>query len=200
MIFCLIVFCFESIRDNLKTAIYQVQSGYKLLKNWLRTYLYPLVHSTITSHPNTCVVEVDHIQALSHIDLQILTIVNDKSLNDLIWDSKIGTVDIERMPATILTSSEAHLYWKLVIRRSAHFINAASRLDQEYTWKQTNASFNGSDRIDVSNGTIFHRSYLSDPIPWRDQGEYTKYADKVSLWMTAFRPFQLFLTRQPEKE
>jgi hypothetical protein len=180
LIRCLLVFCFEGFQGNQDLAISHAQSGYQLLQDRLsRTS----PHSTSAytngmSLPVPYIIEDDLVHVFKRLHLQIMTVSDSRSVTVHLHGKTEGS-ELIAMPSSFSDLHEAHRYWELVMRRSAHFIHSAAPLVGAGEGPAASAVTLGS----------FRRTSTSPIkiVPNDFRAEWSTYATENLRWQAAAR-------------
>jgi hypothetical protein len=180
LIACLLIFCFEGFQGNQDAAIKHVQSGYKLLQD--RKGMIAASQEPVT--PMSAVIEEDIIRTFERLDLQVMTVLDSRPLELHMLAKNEGNEWVEQMPAVFRDLEEAHMYWEIVMRRSAHFIYSAAIPCRE---PDKNIQRGNERKLGVHLGCVIHISFPPDPASDMLRREHARYASEVMRWQSAFK-------------
>jgi hypothetical protein len=182
LIGCLLVFCFEGFQGNQDLAISHAQSGYQLLQDWLAkaSSQSTSIYGKGISSPAPLVIEDDLVHVFKRLDLQIMTVSDSRSTAVHLLGKTEGSELIHLMPSSFSDLKQAHRYWELVMRRSAHFIHYAAPLVGAGEGPVANAVTLGSFRRTSTSPT-------KTTLPKDFSAEQSRYASENLRWQAAVR-------------
>lgn len=126
LIACLLVCCLEGMWASSCNAMAHASSGQKVLKRWLAKTPQLRTSQVGIRSPAPDVVEDDIIQAFARLDIQIMTFLDMRTLEEHTAMLDEGTETVMAMPSNFAALDEARLYFDLIERRALHFIRIAS--------------------------------------------------------------------------
>lgn len=180
LIACLLIFCFEMLLNNRVPAIIHFISGQRLLMQWREREMLE------KGRPPTSVeLEDDLCEAFNHLDLQISTISDQRSLKFHVDFLEEGAKAVKLMPETFNDLIEARRYLVLIMGISHHFLAT--------TWEATNTAGLSREFLLKSPGGIpvatgFNIFSTTNIVPVMLPAKQQRYANDISRWFRAFAP------------
>ncbi|KAH7370114.1 hypothetical protein BKA65DRAFT_487693 [Rhexocercosporidium sp. MPI-PUGE-AT-0058] len=122
LIACILVFCFETLTNQMNNAVVNVESGLLLLHSWMREHLPNHAGCNPSKEWQDHRIEEDLMIAFSSLDLQLLFFRDGRPLR--MHEDVIQSADasISHIPVEFKTLKAAYNFWMLIMRRNYHFI------------------------------------------------------------------------------
>lgn len=189
LIACLLVVCFENLQGGYAQGQKHAVSGHALLQIWLAKHTDTFCpRKAGMKSPAPDIIEDELVHAFSRLDLQIMTYIDERPASVHRMLKNEGALAVAHMPASFNDIDEAHLYWELLQRRTAHFISVLYATVAAAKAKHTTIDI----PMNVSSETHFHiptiLDSLSAPEAAAARQERVVYARDMERWFAAFAP------------
>ena len=112
---------------NSFNALAHARSGLQLLRTWVEKNPHVKKDRVGTHSPNAGVVKNEIVQAFARLDIQMLTFIDLRTVEEHSVMLDEGKETIEKMPTRFSFLDEARVYFELISRRAMHFMHIAVR-------------------------------------------------------------------------
>lgn len=183
LIACLLFYCFESYHGYHESAINQVYSGLKLIREWTSSFYKPDENGSLKTRigsEDPRVVEEDILRAFGALEIQVMTYADGRTREAHEHYRHCGQASIDEMPELFNSLEDARTMLELVIRRSMHWLRSTMHL-QDFSRQSSPSSSPTSDVEDSGPGSLF---FDVDPTHEERQATLKEY----ERWDDAFRP------------
>lgn len=189
----LLSFCFENLLGNRPVALYHAQAGYQVLQAWMSEHPHSISHNVGISSPVPHVVEDDLVHAFAQLDLQIVTIADARGYEFHDSLKHLGDDTVANMPAVFKSTSEARVYWDIVMARSYHFLLTAWEMSRSEELARPFVATSLSHTFITNASKTLHGTpnILTDEL----LEQYKFYAAEISRWHRAFHPIWTSLSK-----
>ncbi|CZR55119.1 uncharacterized protein PAC_05005 [Phialocephala subalpina] len=206
LITCIIVICFEAIHGNHESAAGQLQSGLKLIQQWVAGQQRSLqYHPQGFASPAPEVVEDFLVQSFGRMEIQSMSVFDPRKIEVHSALKHEGKETIQAMPAQFVSIDQARVYLDLITRRLMHFTssihvprNAGASLDlPKMPPPPTNR-----EQVTPWNDVIHPMPWCDGKIPLSNTSsalssspliiEQESHATELKNWTTAFAPLLTF--------
>ncbi|KAE8451159.1 hypothetical protein EG329_004831 [Mollisiaceae sp. DMI_Dod_QoI] len=125
LITCIIVICFEAIHGNHESAAGQLQSGLRLIQDWVANQQRsPQHHPQGFSSPAPEVIEDFLVQSFGRMEIQSMSVFDPREVEVHSVLKHEGRETIQAMPSQFSSIEQARVYLDLITRRLMHYTSS----------------------------------------------------------------------------
>ncbi|KAH9209814.1 hypothetical protein DL95DRAFT_394046 [Leptodontidium sp. 2 PMI_412] len=196
---CIFIVSFEMLVGNRHLAIKHAQSGILMLQEWrAQKFALEKTQPPLLS-PAPLTVEDEIVEAIQNLDIQITTLMDDRSLAHHAEMMNDYCITIETLPATFASIREAQIYLNLVVRRICHFIAMAQSSSESIALTKKFDSERPGQISSITSMDIYSTPYFKVTEAVRTQ--QVQFATEIANWMRAFAPlFEKLCAKREDEE
>lgn len=206
LITCIIVICFEAIHGNHESAAGQLQSGLKLIQQWVADQQRSLQHHPQGfASPAPEVVEDFLVQSFGRMEIQSMSVFDPRKVEVHSALKHEGKETIQAMPTQFVSIDQARVYLDLITRRLMHFtssIHVPRNADASMDLPKMPIRASNREQTAPWNDVIHPMPWCDGKIPLSNTSsslsstalmtEQASHATELKNWTIAFAPLLSF--------